>query len=102
MNRTNFEHAAIALVYGAILAVLYLLLGPSEPVLVASAGVAAVSVFFGREHAQHERLVQKRSPEDAWAWVKALDVREWDLDSLLDLGVPILAVVAAFFFWLVW
>jgi hypothetical protein len=90
MNRTNFEHAAYAL----LMILPFGLLG--EWIAGAAFGAA---FFLGREHAQAEyRWIKtfgdgKRSNMPAWG---GFDPRVWrgEHDALLDWIVPVVAVVA--------
>ncbi len=81
MNRTNFEHAAIAVF-------LQLLLAAITGSLVLGA-VFAVGVFIGREHAQREYRLGDPSKLKGY---EALDFWRWTLDEQLDLLFPVVAV----------
>lgn len=91
MNLTHLEHAVIALVMQAVIGLL------TGNLWVGAAFGAAF--FIGREHAQAEeryieanggrRYTTPQSPE--WA---VFNLTWWNSDSLLDLIVPTLTVVA--------
>lgn len=91
MNRTNFEHLAYALVMQAVIG---LLTGNWW------AGAAFGAAWFaGREHAQAEhryiyrnggaRYLTPRLPE-----IAAFDPDLWSRDSILDLVMPAVGVIA--------
>lgn len=83
MNRTNFEHAAWALLMQVVIG---LLSGDWW------AGAAAGAFFFiGREHAQAQAKLDDYSLRGDLA---ACDLRRWSLDARLDLLCPVLAVLA--------
>ena len=90
MNRTNFEHAAIALIMQAFIGLL-----TGNWWMGAAFGTA---FFIGREHAQAEdryieanggsRYKTPQAPE--WA---VFNLKYWDRDALLDWIIPMVAVV---------
>lgn len=86
MNQTNFEHAAIALILQAIVG---LLTGDWL-----AGALLCVGVFLGREHAQREYAIKK--PGVALVGYEALDFWRWNIDEILDLVFPIVAVIAAY------
>ncbi|WP_447045331.1 hypothetical protein [Vreelandella sp. H-I2] len=86
MNKSQLEHALIAL---AIQALASLLIGPWW------AGSLAVTLFIGREIAQNEyRIAHHRG----WQWGEKLPVKwhegiwkGWTRDSVLDVLAPLVA-----------
>lgn len=77
MNRTHFEHAGYALLMQVAIG---LLTGDWL------AGACAGAFFFvGREHAQQQAFYKRGDFE-------AFDLRRWDMDALLDLAFPVVAV----------
>ena len=78
MNRTNFEHAAIALIMQAFIGLL-----TGNWWIGAAFGAA---FFLGREHAQAQ---SKYNLGD----ISAFDIRRWSIDARLDIAFPVVAVV---------
>jgi hypothetical protein len=105
LNRTNWQHAWIALlvqhafVIGAGVS-LWLFGQPVAAVSMLAAAavgqVAAVSFFFGREHAQREYKIGDPSK---LAGYEALDFRNWSKDALFDLLMPLAATSVATWLW---
>lgn len=85
MNRSNFEHAGIALL---LFAGLYLL---TRDVL--AAALAPVFLFVGREQAQRFRNLS--DAQDPHALVRSLMFWQWTLDEKLDALFPIIACATA-------
>lgn len=83
MNRTNFEHAAYALLMQAVIG------GLAGDWLAGACFGAAF--FLGREHAQAQD--QYRLGD-----FSAFDLRKWDWDARLDLLFPLIAVAAVLAF----
>jgi hypothetical protein len=82
MNRTNFEHAGYALL-------MQLAIGLLTGNWLAGACFGA-AFFIGREHAQQQDFYQRGDFE-------AFDLRKWNLDSILDLVFPVVAVSIVFY-----
>ncbi|MDR1660424.1 MAG: hypothetical protein LBR94_08845 [Desulfovibrio sp.] len=103
MNKTNFEHAAIAgAIQLALTPLLWLMAGElSFPIIFAGA-MPGCFLFFGREHAQHERLL-KKLPDmtDSGAAIGALNCFLWDWDSQLDFYFPVAGAIAQGAAWLI-
>ena len=78
MNRTNFEHAAYALLMQAVIGFLS---GSWW-----SGAAFGAAFFLGREHAQAQI---KYNLGD----ISAFDIRRWSLDARLDIAFPVVAVV---------
>ncbi len=94
MNRTNLEHALIAVLIMAGLWLVFALLGvPSGQWVGAAAGIA---FFAGREFTQAQRTIAKAQgvtlTDLPWYW--ALDLRTWSLDAFLDLLFPVVSCLA--------
>lgn len=83
MNKTNFEHAAYALLIQVILGII-----TGNFWLGAAAGIA---FFAGREHAQREYKIGNPSTLKPW---EGFDIWRWSTDAKLDLLFPIIASVA--------
>ena len=83
MNRTNFEHAAYALIIQLIIGLL-----TQNWWAGAAAGMA---FFIGREHAQREYQIGNPSKLKPW---QGFDIWRWSLDSKLDALFPIIATTA--------
>ena len=83
MNRTNFEHAAYALIIQLIIGLL-----TNNWWAGAAAGMA---FFIGREHAQREYQIGNPSTLKPW---QGFDLWRWSKDALLDLLLPVVAVTA--------
>lgn len=89
MNRSNFEHAAWALLFQGL------------TVLVVGSWLAgalvAVAFFLGREHAQRQATIARAdevSVKDLNPW-EGFDFGNWSRDSQLDLLMPVAAVSLA-------
>ena len=78
MNRTNFEHAAYALLMQAVIGFLS---GSWW-----SGAAFGAAFFLGREHAQAQ---SKYNLGD----ISAFDIRRWSIDARLDIAFPVVAVV---------
>ena len=86
MNRTNFEHAVIAMIF----TLLGYFLGSVE------VGAAfAIGVFGGREHAQREYEIGDPSKLVGY---EALDFWRWKLDAQLDLLFPVVTTLILTYF----
>lgn len=90
INKSHFGHAAMALVIQLALAPLIGLL---------AGGLVAVSLYLGREIAQHE---YRLGIERGWQWGETLPVRwyeglthGWHRDSILDFLSPAAICAAA-------
>lgn len=89
MNKSNFVHAAIALVLQA--AILIITLNPWY-------GFAlAAGIFWSREHdqKQHNIAKQKKCTLKDLEWYEGGDMTKWSKDSLLDFFVPFFATLGA-------
>lgn len=89
MNKSNFVHAAIALVLQA--AILIITLNPWY-------GFAlAAGIFWSREHdqKQHNIAKQKKCTLKDLEWYEGGDMTKWSKDSLLDFFVPFVATLAS-------
>lgn len=89
MNKSNFVHAAIALVLQA--AIFILTLNPWY-------GFAlATGIFWSREHdqKQHNIAKQKKCTLNELQWYEGGDMTKWSKDSLLDFFTPFFATLAA-------
>lgn len=90
MNRTNFEHPAYALLFMAIVG---LLTGNWL-----AGAMLGIGFFLGREHAQAEyRVIQKfyEGKRANMPWYGGFEPRGWDLKSILDFVLPIVATMVA-------
>lgn len=93
MNTSNFVHAGYALV---MMAVVWALTG--SPL---AGAMLFIGFFAGREHAQAEyRAINtdfggKRAN---MPWYAGFNPKYWSLDSVLDLALPITAVLMALLF----
>ena len=90
MNRTNFEHPASALLFMAIVG---LLTGNWL-----AGAMLGLGFFLGREHAQAEyRVIQKfyEGKRANMPWYGGFEPRGWDLKSILDFVLPIVATMVA-------
>lgn len=86
MNRSNFEHAAWALLFQIITAII-------TGSWLAGALVGA-AFFLGREHAQRQATLARAeglSVKDLNPW-EGFDFGSWSRDSQLDLLMPVVAV----------
>ena len=94
MNRTNLEHAAIAVIIQLALLALFFLLGqaPGDFFTLLAASLPGPFAFFGREHAQQERLLLKKGMSAGKACLEAFAFWSWDADSKLDFWCPVAAV----------
>ncbi|MDR2055651.1 MAG: hypothetical protein LBQ10_07275 [Desulfovibrio sp.] len=103
MNKTNFHHAAIAAIIQAIVTALLLLAGPVCLTSVLAGALPGCFLFYGREHAQKERLLLKIMPQEE-AWKGAVNLFLWDVDSRLDFFMPVAGAVIQAAVWgvLVW
>lgn len=89
MNRTNFEHAAYAML---IQAAIGLITGDWF-----AGACFSVAFFLGREHAQaEERYIKANGGVRAnakWPEFGALQPKLWNIDSVLDFVAPAVCVV---------
>lgn len=86
MNKSNFAHAGLALIFQTVVAFCAALLGFGDAVRCFSLGaIFAISFYFGREVAQHERKVG--TPP----WWSGFRIHEWSADAVLDLLFPVVA-----------
>lgn len=89
MNKSNFVHAAFALIFQLALLGTLFTLGPYV-----TCGAGAVLFFLAREQDQRQHNLQKasgRSLKDMKPW-EGLDILDWPRDSQLDLLMPVVAV----------
>ena len=84
MNRTNFEHAAIAL---GLMGLIGLPTGAW-----AWAAAMPIAIFISREHAQYER---KRKDAGEFNLLASFAFWRWGLDSTLDWLSPTVACLGA-------
>ncbi len=87
MNKTNFEHLAVALFLQAII-------GLATGNWLA-ATLLPIGIFLGREHAQREYKIGNPSLLIGY---EALDLWRWSKDALLDLFVPVLGVTLVYYY----
>ncbi len=89
MNASNWQHAAYAVAFQAII-------GFASGNWWAGAAFGA-AFFIGREHAQREyHLTAGASVKGLRPW-EAFDLKDWPRDALLDLLCPLVACVALAF-----
>lgn len=95
MNRTNLEHAVVALLIMAAFQVAFVFLG--LPIGNWVGAVAGAFFFLGREYTQAERAIAKARGVTILSlrWYTALDFRLWSRDAKLDLVCPVAACLAA-------
>lgn len=89
MNRTHFEHTAIALA-------IQLCLWPIVGLL--AGGAVAIALLLGREVAQHE---YKEALSKGWVYGQPMNIpwyagvtKHWSMDSILDVAIPALVCAA--------
>lgn len=82
MNRSHFNHLALAIGAQLVLCLGFWPLIGFAPALMLGTGIG-IGFYWGREVTDAE-IHQK---EDVW-W-RGFDVRRWDLDSRLDLAFPL-------------
>lgn len=103
LNKTHLEHTVIAACLQFVLTLLLCLFagGLSFAVILAGA-LPGCFLFFGREHAQRERLLKTTlGLADAQAVVAAINLMAWDADSKLDFWCPVAGAVAQSALWLI-
>ena len=101
MNKTNFQHAAIAAAIQCLVTAGLLLAGPLCITACIAGALPGCFLFFGREHAQHERLLRKLPGMTEWAAVGgALNIFLWDVDSQLDFLAPVVFAVFQAILWM--
>lgn len=93
MNRTHFEHAGFALLMqGAV----WLLTGNAF-----AGALLAIGFFWGREHAQAEYKAINADYDGKRAnmpWYAGFKPKYWSLDALLDVLLPLLAIILLAYF----
>jgi hypothetical protein len=101
VNRTSLEHAVIAVAAQCIAALAMWFAGyPADIPIVLAASAVPLAFFFGREHAQRQKWLEKNEGLQGWgAVLSARKFWEWDTDSKWDLALPLLAVTVAGVVW---
>jgi hypothetical protein len=85
INRTNFEHTVIALIFMAIIGFLS---GEWN-----WAAVVPIAIFVSREHAQYER---KRKDSGEYNLLASFAFWKWGLDSTLDWVMPTVSCLGVY------
>ena len=95
LNRTNLEHAYVALLIMAAFHAAFFFLG--LPLGHWVGFVAGAFFFLGREYTQAEREIAKARGVTilSLSWYTALDFRLWSRDARLDLMFPVAACLGA-------
>ena len=97
MNRTHFEHAAIALAMQLVLVILFCIyLGCEHLGSVILTALPPIFYFFSREHAQQEKKLQKKygsSTISCKITLEALNMLDWSTDAKLDFAFPLLSCI---------
>ena len=96
MNRTHWEHAAIAAIMQFFLVCVFCIAASTTQESVILTALPPVFYFFSREHAQQERKLQLRYSDPAITWsitVEALFFWNWSLDAKLDFAFPLVVCI---------
>ena len=96
LNKSNLEHALIAIVVQAIITAVACALWGMSVSIVLLASLPAIFLYFGREHAQYERkLKDKYSMGESKAAIEGLKIWNWTDDGKLDFICPAISCVVA-------
>lgn len=103
LNRSHLEHTVIAATIQLQLTAFFLWVSGSLPfILIAAAALPGCFLFFGREHAQQERLLKKLpGMTERQAVIAAMNFFQWDTDSQLDFLCPVCSAVIQAILWII-